>query len=209
MSALPRGRLVYVMGPSGSGKDSVIGYARARHGDLPHVAFAHRYITRPAAAGGENHVELAPAEFLARRNAGCFALSWRSHGNDYGLGREIDGWMEAGLSVVANGSRGNFAHAVARYPGLLPVLVHVDPVRLQERLRMRDREDAAGRANRLARAAVNPPDHPSLIVIDNNGLLSAAGETLVALLRRLKLPQRTAAASVVGYLAAPQSGPIR
>jgi ribose 1,5-bisphosphokinase len=206
---MSRGRLVYVMGPSGSGKDSVIGYARARHGDLPHIAFAHRYITRPAAAGGENHVELAPAEFLARRNAGCFALSWRSHGNDYGLGREIDGWMESGLSVVANGSRAHFANAATRYSDLVPVLVHVDPAQLRERLRTRDREDAAGRANRLAQAAIDPPDHPSLVVIDNNGLLSAAGEALVALLRRLKALERITAASVAGYLAAPQSGPTR
>lgn len=209
MPALSRGRLVYVMGPSGSGKDSVIGYARARHGDLPNIAFAHRYITRPAAAGGENHVELAPAEFLARRNAGCFALSWRSHGNDYGLGREIDGWMEAGLSVVANGSRAHFAIAASRYPDLVPVLVHVEPARLQERLRMRDREDAAGRANRLARVAIDPPDHPSLVVVDNNGLLSAAGEALVRLLRRLKAPERIAGASVAGYLAKPQPTPTR
>ncbi len=157
MSASSRGRFVYVMGPSGSGKDSVIGYARARHGGLPHVAFAHRYITRPAAAGGENHVELAPAEFLARRNAGCFALSWRSHGNDYGLGREIDSWMEAGLVVVANGSRAHFPQAYTRYPDLMPVLVHVDPALLRDRLRTRDREDAPARADRLTRAAMIRP----------------------------------------------------
>jgi len=203
-----RGRLVYVMGPSGSGKDSVISYARARHGELPHIAFTHRYITRPAAAGGENHVELAPAEFLARRNAGCFAISWRSHGNDYGLGREMDLWMERGLSVVANGSRAHFAHAAARYPDLVPVLVQVDPSRLQERLRARDREDAAGRASRLAQAAAEPPVHPALVIIDNNGLLSVAGESLMALLRRLRHADR-AAGMIAGLLESPVTGPAR
>jgi ribose 1,5-bisphosphokinase len=209
MSASSRGRFVYVMGPSGSGKDSVIGYARARHGGLPHVAFAHRYITRQAAAGGENHVELAPAEFLARRNAGCFALSWRSHGNDYGLGREIDTWMEAGLVVVANGSRAHFPQAYARYPGLLPVLVHVDPALLRHRLRIRDREGAVARADRLTRAAMNPPNHPSLVVIDNNGCLSVAGEAFFALLSQLRMPESIRNTSGAVYPAATEPTPAR
>jgi ribose 1,5-bisphosphokinase len=47
------GALVYVMGPSGAGKDSVLGRARAMLStDLP-IVFAHRYITRPADSGGE------------------------------------------------------------------------------------------------------------------------------------------------------------
>lgn len=184
----PAGRLVYVMGASGAGKDSIIGYARERHGDLPHVVFAHRYITRPAAAGGENHIELAPAEFLARRNGGCFALSWRSHGNDYGLGCEIDLWMARGFSVVANGSRAHFDQAAARYASLLPILVQVDPGRLDERLKARDREGESGRTARLAQAKSAVPAHPALVTIDNNGLLSTAGEALVAVLRRLRPP---------------------
>lgn len=209
MSASSRGRFVYVMGPSGSGKDSVIGYARARHDGLPHVAFAHRYITRPAAAGGENHVELAPAEFLARRNAGCFALSWSSHGNDYGLGREIDTWMEAGLVVVANGSRAHFPQAYTRYPDLMPVLVHVDPALLRDRLRTRDREDAPARADRLIRAAMSPPDHPSLVVIENNGRLSVAGEAFLALLRQLRNSESIKGPSVAVYPFAPEVAPTR
>lgn len=45
------GALVYVMGPSGAGKDSVLNRARAMlSADLP-ILFAHRYITRPADSG--------------------------------------------------------------------------------------------------------------------------------------------------------------
>jgi ribose 1,5-bisphosphokinase len=69
--------LIYVMGPSGSGKDSLLGYARERVRDLP-VAFAHRYITRPVSAGGENHVALTRPEFRIRQRAGLFALDWES-----------------------------------------------------------------------------------------------------------------------------------
>ena len=80
-----QGRLIAVMGPSGAGKDALIAYARAKS-DPAQVIVAHRYITRPAGAGGENHVALSAAEFAARRAAGLFALAWESHGLAYGVG---------------------------------------------------------------------------------------------------------------------------
>ena len=75
------GRLVYVVGPSGAGKDALLEYARAH---LPHgakVKFAPRWITRPADAGGERHLPLTQAEFEQRVKAGRFAMHWRAHGN--------------------------------------------------------------------------------------------------------------------------------
>ena len=90
------GPLVYVMGPSGAGKDSVLGRARAMLSiDLP-VVFAHRYITRPVDAGGENHVALSHAEFALRRAHGLFAFHWQAHGNDYGIGLEDRGEIAPG-----------------------------------------------------------------------------------------------------------------
>src|ERR1700730_6969832 len=83
-----RGRLVAVMGPSGAGKDALIAYVRPRV-DPARIVFGHRYITRPADAGGENHVALSPAEFAARRAAGLFALAWESHGLGYGIDGEV------------------------------------------------------------------------------------------------------------------------
>ena len=67
------GSLVYVMGPSGAGKDSVLGRARSLLPPAAPVVFAHRYITRPAEAGGENHVALTRDEFATRRACGLFA----------------------------------------------------------------------------------------------------------------------------------------
>ena len=81
--------LYYVIGPSGAGKDSVLGWLRTHLPADGRVLFAHRYITRPATAGGENHVELSVAEFALRRDAGLFCLHWASHGLHYGVGREV------------------------------------------------------------------------------------------------------------------------
>ena len=48
-------RLIYVMGPSGAGKDSVLGWLREHlPAEMP-VHWARRTITRPASAGGEAH----------------------------------------------------------------------------------------------------------------------------------------------------------
>ena len=68
---------IYVMGPSGAGTDSVLARARALiPSDLP-VAFAHRYITRPADAGGENHVALSEAEFERHQRSACSSSTGR------------------------------------------------------------------------------------------------------------------------------------
>lgn len=177
-----RPRLFYVVGPSGAGKDSLLGYARGKVAGRP-LAFAHRYITRSASAGGENHVALSEGEFAARALAGCFALTWNSHGLLYGIGIEVEEWLKRGLSVVVNGSREHFAQAARRFPDLVPILISVSQDELRRRLEARGREDAAGIAERLRRALDFPISHPSLVTLDNSGPLEVAGEQLVCLLR--------------------------
>ncbi len=181
MPPLPSRRLFYVIGPSGAGKDSLIDYARGRLDGRP-VAFAHRYVTRPATAGGENHVALTEGEFAAREATGCFAMTWGSHGLHYGLGTEIRFWMDRGLTVVVNGSRGYLPTAAKDFPDLVPVLIRVAPDVLEGRLRARGRETEDDIAERLRRAAAFDVRHPALVVIDNNGPLEEAGDRLVALL---------------------------
>jgi ribose 1,5-bisphosphokinase len=180
---LPRmGTLFYVVGASGAGKDSLLGYARERLAGVAPVLFAHRYITRPPDAGGEHHVALSPAEFATRKSLGLFALDWESHGLCYGLGVEIDAWLRTGANVVMNGSRAHLAHASRRYPNLQVVLVAVDPAILRARLLARARESAAETESRVARAASFTVEHPNLHVLRNEGPLAEAGDELVALL---------------------------
>ena len=176
------GRLVYVVGASGAGKDSVMTYARARLAEAP-VAFAHRYITRPADAGGDNHVALGLEEFRQRKAAGCFLLDWESHGRCYGIGREIGLWMDAGLVVVANGSRAYLGEARRRIPGLLAVEIRADEAVLAERLARRGRETVADIGARLERTRQLPHDDADLAVIDNSGPLPIAGDALLALIQ--------------------------
>lgn len=177
-------RLIYVMGPSGAGKDSLLGFARARLA-TEGVVFAHRYITR-IDGGGENHIALTDPEFEARSRLGLFALQWRSHALRYGIGVEIDQWLGLGCTVVVNGSRAYVDEALARYPQM--TLVHVEAAHsvLAARLASRGRETPEQIAARLARQApFAVPTGASLARIDNSGRLDEAGEAFIEVVRRV------------------------
>lgn len=176
--------LFYVIGASGCGKDSVMDYARQRLAVDDPCVFAHRYITRPASAGGENHVALSDQQFELRESSGLFSLCWESHGLRYGVGLEIEQWLGRGLNVVVNGSRGYLEEATARFPSLVPVHITASGLVLRERLLRRERESVSEIEARLARADSFSVAHPRLQRICNDGPLQEAGEMFLRLLRK-------------------------
>ncbi|MFG0722147.1 phosphonate metabolism protein/1,5-bisphosphokinase (PRPP-forming) PhnN [Pseudomonas sp. GLN_6] len=155
------GRLIYLMGPSGSGKDSLLNAARERLAERGCV-IARRVITRSAEAVGEDAIGVSPAEFDQQEAAGAFALSWRANGLAYGIPRQIDDWLAAGQDVLVNGSRGYLPQARERYPELLAILLQVDEAALRQRLQARGRESAEQIEARLARSReLQPLPRPS------------------------------------------------
>lgn len=176
-------RLIYIVGASGVGKDTLLQYAR-RHinGSLP-LLFAHRYITRPPGEAGENHIALSTEEFLLRRDTGLFALDWEGNGLYYGIGKEIEVWMGKGLHVIVNGSRGYLATAQLRYPGMIPIIIEADPEIILQRLENRGRETAADIGSRFRRQPVLNGE--GLIRISNNGLPEEGGDSLVDVIHGL------------------------
>lgn len=182
------GSLVYVMGPSGSGKDSLLRQARevltARPADLASLCFAHRYITRPVSLDAENHIALSPAEFEARRRAGLFALHWHSHGLDYGIGVEIECWLSQGMTVVVNGSREHLHAARQRFAQLRAVLIDVSLATQRQRLLARGREDTRAVEARLSRtASLGGVVDERTVLIPNEGSLAQGTERLLQVLR--------------------------
>lgn len=181
-------KLFYLIGPSGSGKDSLITYVRERLHDSS-VRIARRHITRSQDAGGENHIAVSMDEFERLRQANAFALYWHGNGLQYGIGTEIDAWLAAGQSVLVNGSRAYLPTALERYPSLCPILIDVANEVLIDRLLARGRESFADIHARIERnKSISPLTHNDLVVIRNDHDLAAAGDQLIDVLMQGQSP---------------------
>lgn len=177
------GKLFYVIGASGAGKDSLMQYARVNQKSDNKTIFCHRYITRPADSGGENHIALSKQEFLLRKELDFFVLNWYSHGTYYGIGKEIDIWLKKGCNVIVNGSRGYLPEALKRYPEIKAILIKVKPSLLRERLIKRGRETKEDIEKRIQRAAEYADiSGPKIKSFENNSDLSVTGPAFLKLI---------------------------
>jgi phosphonate metabolism protein PhnN/1,5-bisphosphokinase (PRPP-forming) len=147
--------LVPVVGPSGAGKDTLMAAAQQRLAGDPRFLFARRCITRPAEAGGEDHLPMTPEAFRAVREAGGFALWWEAHGLIYGIACDVEEALAEGRVVVANLSRTVLTEAAMRWPVRVLEITAPLPV-LAGRLLARGREPKADIEARLAREARLP-----------------------------------------------------
>jgi len=78
-------RLVYIIGPSGAGKDSVLHGLRMSWPDTLSAHWARRTITRPVQEGGECHEAVDDHTFERLCQAEAFAMHWSANGLRYGV----------------------------------------------------------------------------------------------------------------------------
>ncbi len=173
--------LILIVGPSGSGKDTLLNSARAALGDRAPVRFVRRIITRPVGDGEEAHESVSEQAFRLRQEAGDFALSWRAHGLHYGIPADIMIDLAQGRAVVANVSRAVVAEAAQRFPvAVIEISAPADT--LARRLAARGREDAVDVARRLSRAIELPlPVERQRVV--NDGTVEHGTRKLLAAIR--------------------------
>lgn len=175
-----KGTLFYVVGASGVGKDSLIAFAKEKLSG-EHVKFATRYITRPADAGGEEHVAVSQEQFQKLRSQSQFVLQWQSHGNWYGIHKEIDEWLSQGINVVVNGSRGYLLEALHKYPTLKTLLIMVNDQVLRERLTKRGRESGEEIERRIERnKKFQAFEAPGMIKLNNDQPLHLSGAQFIS-----------------------------
>jgi len=149
-AAIGPGRLVLVVGPSGAGKDTLLGLARAACADDGNVVFPRRVITREASASEENE-EVSVGTFQAALTRGEYAMHWEAHGHCYALPRAIDDDIRAGRTIVVNVSRTVIGAVRRAYADVVVVSITAPPNVLADRIAMRARSSDGTIEGRLRR----------------------------------------------------------
>ncbi|KRB93135.1 phosphonate metabolism protein/1,5-bisphosphokinase (PRPP-forming) PhnN [Noviherbaspirillum sp. Root189] len=182
---LPKpGRLFFIVGPSGVGKDSLIRWVKEKIADDGHVVFTRRSITR-AAHDSEDYESLSVEEYWRLAAGGHFAMNWQANGLHYGVRRGIEADLIAGRDVVVNGSRQYIPELCKRFPDAQVVWIDADAEAIRQRMLGRRRESGAALLYRMKRAIeFSHPDIDNLIRLDNSGPLELAGARLMEILTR-------------------------
>ncbi|MDO8451176.1 MAG: phosphonate metabolism protein/1,5-bisphosphokinase (PRPP-forming) PhnN [Rhodoferax sp.] len=169
------GLWVFVCGPSGAGKDSVLGWAAKRLAARPDIVFARRMVTR-ASQPGSDHDAVTPQQFARLIGSGGLVWCWEAHGFHYGIEARYAAQVAAGKTVVVNGSRAHVGGLEAAAQ-VRVVQIVADAAQLATRLEQRGREASHEVSRRLARNALFSDlraDHTIL----NQGELADAGRHL-------------------------------
>lgn len=180
-------RLIYIVGPSGAGKDSLLAWLRANLPPQAPVHLARRTVSRPAQAGGEAHESVDAGEFEDLRARSAFVFDWAANDLRYGIREAELAPLEHGAWVLVNGSRAHLPQAARKFPGLTVLHITASPDTLRQRLLSRGRESLEMVEARVARAArLACPAGIGTIEIRNDSTLDAAGAQLLAALERLE-----------------------
>ena len=175
------GRFIVVAGPSGAGKDTLIGLARTACADARNIVFPRRVVTREASAFEDNE-QIGLDAFRQARTRGDFAVHWEAHGHCYALPRAIDDDIRAGRTVVANVSR-TVVDAMRRaYANVTVVFITAPSDVLAERLAARARSSDGQIEYRLSRVVDDVATGPD-VTIANVGSVEDHARELVQVIK--------------------------
>lgn len=177
-------RLIYVVGPSGAGKDSLLDWVRERLPANAPLHWARRTITRPADAGGEAHECLDDEGFDRVVQSQGFAMHWQANGLRYGIRLEELAHLAQGQWVLLNGSRAYLPQAARLYPGITVIHITADANVLRTRLVKRGRESKEEIERRIERSVdLQVPEGSALHEVGNNDQLETAGRQLMSFIK--------------------------
>ena len=182
--AVNSARLIYTVGPSGAGKDSLLAWLRLNMPAQFYLHFAQRCITRAMQADGEVHESVDVETFRRLRESNAFVLNWGANGLHYGVRREELLPLQRDQWVIVNGSRAYLAEAQSKFPELRVLHISASRETLRQRLQARGRETPDAIESRIERAAgLSLPPGTSCIEICNDGHLEEAGCQMIDSLR--------------------------
>jgi ribose 1,5-bisphosphokinase len=183
-------RLIYVVGPSGAGKDSLLNWLREQTPQFAPVHWAKRTINRlnTDKESSDLHEGVDSDEFESLLAKGVFAMQWEANTHRYGIRRsELSLLNNLTHVILVNGSRLYMPIAASLYPGLTFLHITAKPSVLRERIHLRGRESVEeinARLNRQIELIV--PNGCQLMEVHNDSTLESAGQQLIAQLQTLK-----------------------
>jgi ribose 1,5-bisphosphokinase len=163
--AIGPGRLVLVVGPSGAGKDTLLGLAKAACADDRNIVFARRIVTREASVFEDNE-QVSLEAFRQALAQDAYAMHWEAHGHCYALPRAIDDDIRAGHTLIANVSRTVIGAARRAYAEVAVVSITAPPQVLAERLAMRARGSDGKIEQRLGRTVDDAASAPDFTIMN-------------------------------------------
>ncbi len=175
-----KGNLFFIVGNSGSGKDSLLKEAMEQWPeDLEEIKVPRRYITRPPHETEPYH-SVTEEKFKEMKTMGKFCLDWHIYDLYYGVPVEVENWLENGHLVVINVSRSIIEEAKKKYPDLKIIFVKVPLEITIERIKSRGRESEGDpeykRRIDRARKKQNLPEAD--FVVENVGPLEENAQVL-------------------------------
>ena len=194
---MPRARLFVLSGPSGVGKDAVIGGLAARGVRFYRAVTAVTRPPRPGEEHGAHHYFLSPDEFAQWEAQGKFLETATVYGRRYGTPlREVTGALERGEDVLLRIDVQGAASIRERMPASVHVFIGPPSLEaLRERRDRRGTESSTEEATRDALAQRELAAIPQFdyLVVNERGRLDAAVEELSAIIAAEKcriLPPR-------------------
>ena len=188
---MKRGTYILVVGPTGSGKNTLIHAAREV---MPDLAFAVSATTRPMRAGevdGTSYHFLSSEEFMRRVDAGEF-VEWAEYGgNLYGtLRSEIEPAIESGKVILSDIELQGVRQVLKNLPEHERTTIFIDAgpwdelvARILARGPMSDEDIAKRRAHYDEEMAFKEEaDH---VVSNRDGERESAKEAFIAIVRSL------------------------
>jgi len=180
----PTGTVFVIVGPSGSGKDTLINWLRAELQDRKEIQFVRRIVTRPSDKGHEDHDTMELAQFLSAKEAGAFATTWQAHDLHYAIPASAKDHVDQGGLAILNGARRALGQLEAAFARLQIIHLDVDPAILAGRLTNRGRNSDTNLSARLAQQKLYFQAKTPIIHVPNNGPAAEAGRQIVKLIEQ-------------------------
>ncbi len=176
-------RLIYVMGPSGAGKDSLLDWLKSKLPPQSPIHFAKRTIDRPLQPEGEQHESVDSPAFKRLQREKSFAMHWQANGRQYGVRHAELEPLQQRQWLLVNGSRAYLPEALRQFEGMTVLHISAGADILRARLLARQRETPEVVEARVQRAvAFSVPTSCHCVRVLNDTSLDDAGNELLTAL---------------------------